>query len=229
MTSVGFFGPSARVELELRKELSDAHKITRKFGMDELVWNHLSVRLPGGGYIITPGKRFFDDISPDDLVSSSSNVTADIIHAAIYDNRDDVHAVIHLHTPATVAVSCLAEGFIPLAQEAAYFYDKVCMHKWEGISTDISEQDRIGNVVKDRSFNTLLMENHGFCTMGATIGEAWVLAYYFDKACRTQLECMQTGAKLLIPDASIMQHACEQSLRFAPGDYEWDALRQLVR
>ena len=67
-------------EMRMRKELSEAYRITREFGMDELVWNHISVKLSDGSFLITPGSRMFDDIGPQDLVRSSGNVTADIIH-----------------------------------------------------------------------------------------------------------------------------------------------------
>ena len=217
-------------EERLRKDLSAAYAITREFGFDELVWNHLSVKLSDGSYLITPGRRMFDDITPADLVKSSSNVTADIIHDAVYKTRPDIKAIVHLHTPATVAVSCLADGFLPLAQESAYFVGSVGYHAWEGVSNDWDEQAHLGEAVKDPKINTLIMRNHGFCTFGKTIGEAWVLAYYFDKSCRTQLNVMQSGAKINLPDPAVLQVAHEQSFLpdFAPGVCEWDALKKML-
>ncbi len=218
-------------EQRLREELSDAHHLFKEMNMDELVWNHISAKLQDGSYLITPGAMMWDDIAPEHLKKNSDNITADIIHDAVYQCRPDVKAIVHLHTPATVAVSCLEEGFICLAQESAYFYNKVAYHKYEGISDDPTEADRIGAVVQDPNICCLLMENHGFCTFGKTVAEAWVLAYYFDKSCRTQLNCMATGGKLKIPDPKIMAHAAQQSFvpDFAPGAQEWDALRLMLR
>jgi ribulose-5-phosphate 4-epimerase/fuculose-1-phosphate aldolase len=217
-------------EEHMRKELSEAYRITRDFGMDELVWNHISVLLSDGSYLITPGDRMFDDIAPQDLVKSSGNVTADIIHGAVYKTRKDIKAIVHLHTPATVAVSCLEMGFVPLAQEAAPFVGRVAMHPWHGVSNDWEEQDAIGNAIKDPNCNTLIMQNHGFCTFGKTLGEAWVLAYYFDKACQTQLTCLQSGAKINYPDAKVLAHAGEQANipEFLPGNMEWKAIRKML-
>lgn len=217
-------------EQRMRKELSEAYQITREFGMDELVWNHLSVKLSDGSFLITPGGRMFDDIGPQDLVKSSGNVTADIIHEAVYDVRPDVKAIVHLHTPATVAISCLEMGFVPLAQEAAPFVGKVASYPWEGVSNDREEQAGISEACKDKNINTLIMENHGFCTFGRTLGEAWVLAYYFDKSCRTQLNVLQTGQKIRYPDPKVLAHAGEQSYLpdFFPGLNEWDALRKML-
>lgn len=217
-------------EERARKELSECYRITREFGMDELVWNHISVLLSDGTYLITPGNRMFDDIAPQDLVKSSGNVTADIIHDAVYKQRDNVKAIVHLHTPATVAVSCLEMGFMPLAQEAAPFVGRVARHPWHGVSNDWEEQAMLGNAVKDPNVNTLLMENHGFCTFGKTLAEAWVLAYYFDKSCQTQLNCLQTGQKIQFPKPEVLQHAADQSVlpEFLPGNCEWEALRKML-
>jgi len=217
-------------EQRMRKELSEAYRITRDFGMDELVWNHISVLLSDGSYLITPGNRMFDDIGPQDLVKSSGNVTADIIHDAVYKTRDDVTAIVHLHTPATVAVSCLEMGFVPLAQEAAPFVGRVARYKWHGVSNDWEEQALLAEAIKNKKINTLIMENHGFCCFGKTLGEAWVLAYYFDKACQTQLNCLQTGAKINFPDEKVLAHAAEQAVLpdFLPGNCEWAALRKML-
>lgn len=215
----------------MREELSDAYKLTREFGMDELTWNHISVLLSDGSFLITPGGRMFDDIGPQDLVKSSGNVTADIIHEAVYNARSDIKAVVHLHTPATTAVSCLEMGFVPLAQEATPFVGRVSTLPWAGLSDDREEQAVIRDAIKDVNVNTLLMENHGFCTFGKTLGEAWVLAYYFDKACRTQLTCLQTGQKIKYPDEKVLAHAGQQaaSPEFLAGKNEWDALRKMLR
>lgn len=217
-------------EQRMRLELSDCYRITREFDMDELVWNHISVLLSDGSFLITPGSRMFDDIGPNDLVKSSGNVTADIIHEAVYKTRSDIKAIVHLHTPATVAVSCLEMGFVPLAQEAAPFIGRVARHPWHGVSNDREEQALIGSAIKEGNVNTLLMENHGFCTFGRTLGEAWVLAYYFDKACQTQLTCLQTGQKINFPSEKVLAHAAEQSVLpdFLPGACEWDALRKML-
>ena len=244
--STGLLGSDERSELLQREELADAHALVKRYDMDELVWNHLSVRLKSqheDGYLITPGRHMFNDILAADLSKTSTstsaggseNVTGDIIHDAIYQARPDVHAIVHLHTPAAVAVSCLECGFMPLAQESAFFHERIAYHKWEGISDDKDEQTRLGEAVTTVSgsngnqINTLIMNNHGFCVMGGTIGEAWVLAYYFEKSCRTQLSCMQSRQKIIVPSNAVMAHAASQAWSPGlgpPGEHEWNALRR---
>lgn len=213
-------------EKALRYDLAIAHRLTAKYGMDMLVWNHISARFRTG-CLVTPGRKMWSSISPADLVYSSSNVTADIIHDAIYLARRDIKAVIHLHTPAATAISCLEGGFQPFTQDSAYFYGKVANYEWDGVSDDTSEGPKITAAVQSvEGCNTLLMNNHGFVCFGSSVREVWVLAYYFERCCEVQLRLMQSGGKIRMPPKAVMQKAAEASYlpEFAPGVQEWEAL-----
>eukprot|EP00956_Cyclotella_meneghiniana_P044124 scaffold302520_cov156-Cyclotella_meneghiniana.AAC.1 len=187
-------------EKAIRYDLAVAHRLTAKYGMDMLVWNHISARYRTG-CLITPGRKMWGQINPEDLVYSSSNVTADVIHDAVYSARPDIKAIIHLHTPAATAISCLEEGFQPIIQEGACFYGKVANYDWNGLSDDVSEGPAIAAAIKAvEGCNTLLMHNHGFVCFGPSVRHAWVLAYYFEKCCEIQLRVMQSGGKLRRPN-----------------------------
>ena len=85
---------------------SIARPLTPAILLPQLVWNHISCRV-GDKTLITPGGVLFDEVTPENLVMDSSNITANVIHDAVYAARPDVSAVVHLHTEASVAVSCL--------------------------------------------------------------------------------------------------------------------------
>jgi phosphoglycerate dehydrogenase-like enzyme/SAM-dependent methyltransferase len=213
-------------EQRLRHDLAVAHRLTAKYGMDMLVWNHISAKFKTG-CLITPGRLLWSQVKPEDLVFSSSNITADIIHAAIYAARPDIQAIIHLHTPAATAVSCLETGFVPMTQDAAYFYNKVAHYEWDGVSDDAGEGPAITAAVRAMpGCNTLLMHNHGYVCFGKSVREAWVLAYYFERVCEVQLRVMQSGGKVKMPSTRVMAAAADSSYlpEFAPGACEWDAL-----
>ncbi len=189
------------------------------------IWSFRS--LVHSGWLITPGRKLWNRIYPDDLVFSSTNVTADIIHSAIYAARSDIQSIVHLHTPAAVAVSCLECGFIPMTQDASYFYNKVADYDWDGISNDVAEGPALMEAVCSvPGCNTLLMYNHGFVCFGQSVKEAWVLAYHFERACETQLRVLQTGVKVRLPNPKVMEKSAMASRlpEFAPGVQEWDAL-----
>lgn len=70
------------------------------------------------------------------------------------------------------------------------------------------------------------MHNHGFACFGPSVRHAWVLAYYFERACDVQLRVAQSGGKLRPPPEAVMRKAAEDSYlpEFAPGACEWEAL-----
>ena len=218
-------------EAELRRNLSIAHKLTHHFNMDELIWNHISARLPfSNKYLITPGKMLFHRIKPSDLVETSLNATADIIHNAVYSARPDVNSVVHLHTPGALAVSCLKDGFQPLDQGSALFVDRVATHKWQGVSLDSGEGPMIAkSVLETPEACILVMQNHGFCALGSSVKEAWVMAFYFEKACANQIATFSAAsitADVGFPCVEILRET--RRLDFANPDYtpgiEWEAL-----
>lgn len=218
-------------EEQLRFDLAVAHRLTARYNMDMLTWNHISHRMGNDQCLITPGDKLFDQVRPEDLVVSSTNVTADIIHAAIYAARPDVNAIIHVHTPAATAVSCLEQGFVPYTQDSAYFNGKVARYDWDGLSNKLEEGPLLqAAVTAIPDCNTLLMNHHGFACFGQSVKEAWVLAYYFERACDVQCRIMASGGTPLRPDPRVMAGAAESSYlpEFAPGAAEWDALAASV-
>lgn len=213
-------------EEQLRYDLAVAHRLTARYGMDMLTWNHISHRF-GDGCLITPGNKLFQDIRPQDLLVSSTNITADIIHASVYEARPDVNAIIHVHTPAATAISCLEEGFVPYTQDSAYFYEKVVRYDWDGLSNKLEEGPLLKAAVSSiPDCNTLLMDHHGYACFGKSVKEAWVLAYYFERACEVQCRVMASGGTPKKPNTRVMQGAAESSYlpEFAPGAAEWEAL-----
>ena len=76
----------------------------------------------------------------------------------------------------------------------------------------------------------MILKNHGLLTCGTTIAEAFMLMYYLDRACKTQIDVKTTGEKLNIPSNNIMEYAAGQyeDPRFQLGNHEWPALLRLL-
>eukprot|EP00937_MAST-01D_sp_MAST-1D-sp2_P003538 g3538.t1 len=255
-----FTGPppagEAPEETYTRRTLSAAHMLSAHFGMDDLVWNHISARrAPGAGaFLITPGGRLFDEVSPACLVdgSAAENVTGDIIHGAIYAARPDVGAIVHTHTTAITAVGAVPGGLRFLSQDAARYFERTATHAYDGVSTGEQEQDERAALGAAMSAEcapgagpptALLMQNHGAVTVGRTVEEAWVRMYYLDVVCRLQLAvAAAAGVRAGVGVAgvgtaggveiapAVLRYAREQFDRdFPDGRAEWPALlRRLV-
>lgn len=215
----------------LRRDLAAAHRLTAMYKMDDLTWNHISGRLPGGGpgdYLITPGDRMYAEMRPEDLVPRSGNVTADVIHGAVYAARPDVGAVVHVHTRAVCAVASLAGGFECLTQDSAQFHKRVAYHEWEGVSHDFDEQNRIREAIGERTA-ALIMRNHGACTLGSDVAEAWVRAYYLEKCCQVQIDLLACQGRVIRPSIDVLERAArDYEGDYKPGQHEWPALISML-
>ena len=218
-------------EMVLRDDLAAAHWATNHFGMDDLVWNHISARCADGTILITPGEVLWDEVTPGGIVKQSDNSTANVIHEAIYDcGRDDIRAVVHLHTRAAVAISCMEPGsFEFLDQNSTQFLGEIAYHEYEGLSDDAEgeEKRRIAEDMRMGGPKTsvLVMRNHGYCTVGSTVGEAWVRAWYWEKCCQLCLDVWSSGQTQVMPSQAALAKAKQQyDVDFRAGMFEWPAI-----
>ena len=156
------------------------------------------------------------------------NETGYVIHGAIHKNRKDIHCVMHTHSRAGLAISCMKEGLKPLIQDSAIFYNRISYHEWEGMSTDSEECDRLSKSLGANK--VMILRNHGLLTCGESISEAFMLMYYLDRACKTQIDAESTGEELIIPTNNIMEYAAGQydDPQFKLGKHEWPALIRLL-
>ena len=228
-------------EWELRSDLAAAYRLIARFGMDDLVFTHLSMRLPGEGdrFLINPYGQMFDEITASSLVvvdaegaavgsfaDAAVNPAGFVIHSAIHRARPDAHCVMHTHTLAGMAVAALEEGLLPLNQMSMEFYGQLAHHPYEGIADDLSERDRIVADLGDKP--AMMMTNHGLLTVGQTVAEAFYYMYYLEQSCRIQVAAMSTGGALSIPPPEVCRHAASQFSRGSPtkGQRPWAALRR---
>jgi ribulose-5-phosphate 4-epimerase/fuculose-1-phosphate aldolase len=231
------------VEQALRRDLAIAHRLIAHNNQDELIWNHISARDPSwekGKYLVTPGDKHFALIEPCDLVlmgesdnndkNTLNNVTADVIHGAIYKVRPDVNAIVHIHSEAGMYVSTL-DGDDPLkfyTQDAGGFYGKIQWHEFCGVAADFKEQELIQNDITRRTKqgylpDILMMRQHGTTACGSSVGAAYVKNFYLDRVCRVQMNVDQSNAatnaaeisddilKLMAKqfDSTDFKHGCE--------------------
>lgn len=237
-------------EREARMSLAACYRLVARLGLDDMIYNHISLRVPGreDQFLINPYGMLFEEITGSDLVKIDTqgrkignsphevNVAAFVIHAAIHKASHDAACVLHTHSDASLAVSGQDEGLLPLSQFAMRFYRRQSFHDYEGVAIDLGEQERL---VRDLGGNkVMLMRNHGILTTGRTPGEAFMLLYYFERAARIQLDMQAAaaaGARLVIPPHEVCERAArqfwdQQGDILVPGEREWPALlRQLDR
>ena len=235
-------------ERALRVDLAACYRLVAHFGMDDLIYNHISVRLPGPEryFLINPYGLLFSEVTAScfgridpegqkvDPSDHEENRAGFVIHSAIHSAREDALCVLHTHSEAATAVSALAEGLMPISQFAMRFQGHMGIHDYEGVALDEDERSRL---IRDiGAHNVLVLRNHGVLTVGRSVAEAFILMYYFEKAARVPIAALSAavgGAKMVMPEPQISGKASRQfndhhgDIR-AAGSREWPAFLRLL-
>ena len=230
-------------EWEARVQLAAAYRIFDHLGWTELIYNHISLRVPGdvGHYLINPFGLHYSEVCASNLVKVDLqgavvghsdwpvNPAGITFHGAIHATLPDAHCVMHLHTTATQAVCCLQEGLSFTNFYAAQLFGKVAYHDFEGITVHAEEGARILDSAQGRP--VLLLRNHGPVTIGHSLPQALSLMWLVNRACEIQLASSGMGALRPIPLA-VLEKCVADSLNFNPkyggGQDAFDALQRLV-
>jgi ribulose-5-phosphate 4-epimerase/fuculose-1-phosphate aldolase len=230
-------------EWAVRVELAALYRLVAHHGWDDLIYTHISARLPGPEhqFLINPYGLYFDEITASSLVKIDLegnilqetdhfiNPAGFTIHSAVHASREDAHFVMHLHTDQGVAVSAQTEGLLPLSQHALIILPNVAYHSYEGIALNHEEKDRL--VADLGEANALILRNHGTLTVGRTAADCWIHMYYLERACRQQVLALSSGREGLLIAPKAAQDEVRNQVKFgAGGALAWPgALRRLDR
>ncbi|MFQ5547192.1 MAG: class II aldolase/adducin family protein [Woeseia sp.] len=227
----------------IRLDLAACYRLADMFGFSDIVWNHITAKVPGSEHFLI--NRFglrYDEVTASNLVTldlcgnvidpgtatseEDTNRTGFIIHSAVHAARPEVACVMHCHSSAGLAVSVLKDGLVPMVLDAMPFYNRVAYHDFEGLSIDEEERSRLAADLGDRK--VMILRNHGLLTCGETVGEAFMLMYYLDRACAVQMQVLGTGREFELPSADDCERSASDAARYPHGKYEWPALLRLV-
>jgi ribulose-5-phosphate 4-epimerase/fuculose-1-phosphate aldolase len=236
-------------EWQARVDLAACYRLVEMYGMSDMMANHISARIPGeeGTYLINAYGMMYEEITASSLlkVDHAGNILARpdfgaldyglnkagaVIHSAIHEARPDVGCVIHTHSWASMAVSALECGLLPITQTSMRFL-KIGYHDYQGVVLDPAEQ---ASIVEDLGQGeALMLRNHGALVVGRSVGEAFNWMHRLELACRSQLAAMACHA----PFVKVAQPVLEETWNnYQPGTrrpyglMEWPALlRKLDR
>ncbi len=216
-------------EWQTRVDLAAAYRLVALFKWDDLVFTHISARVPGteNHFLINPYGLLFEEITASSLIkidlqgnkleesAFSVNPAGFTIHSAIHAARHDAQCVMHTHTLNGIAVSAQQGGVLPLSQQSIFVLGSLGYHDYEGLALRDDEKPRL---VADLGRNTYLMlRNHGLLTLGPTIADAFLAMYVFETVCTIQVRAMAGGAPLIRVDPGIIATAAEQARQATRG------------
>jgi ribulose-5-phosphate 4-epimerase/fuculose-1-phosphate aldolase len=234
----------SEAEWQARVDLAALYRLTALYKWDDLVFTHISMRVPGPEhhFLINPYGFLFEEITASSLVKVDlqGNIVMDTphfinpagftIHSAVHEAREDAHCVFHTHTLAGVAVSAQKNGLLPISQQSLFPLSSLGYHNYEGVALNAEEKPRL---VADLGTNrALILRNHGLLTVGRTAAEAFLAMYVLEAACRVQVMAQAGGELTMIAEPILrgIQAQSEQVTKGLGGDLVWPALlRKLDR
>jgi ribulose-5-phosphate 4-epimerase/fuculose-1-phosphate aldolase len=222
-------------EWDARVNLAAAYRLVALYGWDDLVFTHISARVPGSDhhFLINPYGWMFEEINASSLVKVDLegrkvmpspydiNPAGFTIHSAVHAAREDALCVMHIHSPNGVAVSAQKNGLLPISQQSTIVLSSLAYHDYEGIALNEAEKPRLVRDLGNKNF--LMLRNHGLLTVGPAIADAFLFMYTFEACCMIQVRA-QSGGGELIPIAKPIVDGVETAARKATGGVGGGAL-----
>ncbi len=234
----------SEAEWAARQELAACYRIFAMMGWDELIYNHITVKVPNEeeSYLINPYGMHFSEINASSLIKvdiDGNKVDVDnpwainkagfVQHSLFHRQLPEVHAIIHTHTTATTAVCSVEGGLTRSNFYACMLEGRLAYHDFEGITV---REDEGPNFLKSLGNKRIMMlKNHGPVVMGKTLPHAFLNYWVLQRACEIQLATASMGAPIEVDMAVINVHQRDSKqvqLPGGPGRAEFDAMVRKV-
>ena len=230
-------------ERQARVELAACYRIFAQLGWTELIYNHITLRLPGPQkhFLINPFGLHYSEVCASNLVKIDLdgniigasewpvNPAGFTIHAAIHDRIADAHCVMHTHTTAGMAVACSAAGLSMSNFYAVQLHDKLAYHDFEGITVHADEGPRLIRNIGGKP--AVILRNHGLLAWGDTLPRTFAILWLLNRACEIQLASAAMGPVIELSE-DIQRKCTRDSLQFDPafgaGRDVFDALTRML-
>jgi ribulose-5-phosphate 4-epimerase/fuculose-1-phosphate aldolase len=232
-------------EWQVRVDLAAAYRLVALYGWDDLVFTHISARVPGPEhhFLINPYGMMFEEITASSLVkvdlegrivmesAYQINPAGFTIHSAVHAAREDALCVMHLHTDCGIAVSAQENGLLPISQQSLFVLASLGYHDYEGLALNDEEKPRLVRDLGNKTF--LILRNHGLLTVGHTVADAFLSMFLLERACRIQILAQSGGKDLIrISEQILAQIPAQEAVvtKGGPGKLVWPGLlRKLDR
>ncbi|XP_059799016.1 beta-adducin [Balaenoptera ricei] len=197
----------AKGERLMRCKISSVYRLLDLYGWAQLSDTYVTLRVSKeqDHFLISPKGVSCNEVTASSLIKvnilgevvekGSScfpvDTTGFCLHSAIYAARPDVRCVIHLHTPATAAVSAMKWGLLPVSHNALVVGD-MAYYDFNGEMEQ--EADRI-NLQKclGPTCKILVLRNHGVVALGDTVEEAFYKIFHLQAACEIQVSALSSA------------------------------------
>jgi ribulose-5-phosphate 4-epimerase/fuculose-1-phosphate aldolase len=197
--------PMTKEEQALRVQLAAAYRIFDMLGWDQLIFNHITLRVPGPEprFLINPFGLHYSEITASSLllIDLEGNALREtewpinragyVIHSAIHGAIPEAHCVMHTHTTTGSAVACLKDGLSPDNFYGAMLHGQVAYHDYEGVTVEPGEKERLVRDIGDKK--AVILRHHGLLSWGHDVAEAFLVLWTLQRACDVQVMASSAG------------------------------------
>src|SRR4051812_125202 len=219
--------PMTEAERMARVELAACYRIFDMLGWTEMIFNHITLRVPGGEprFLINPFGLHYREVTASSLVLVDLegnllreskwpvNKAGFVIHSAIHGAMKDAHCVMHTHTTNGVAVSCLKNGLSSDNFYGAMLHGRVAYHDLQGVTVDTAERESIVRDLGDK--HVMILRNHGLLSWGPSVAEAYLRLWTLQRACDVQLAAAAAGGEINRVPPEVVRRMLQES---GPGE-----------
>jgi ribulose-5-phosphate 4-epimerase/fuculose-1-phosphate aldolase len=228
-------------EWQARVRLAGAYQVFHFLGWTELIFNHISVRVPDQPkhFLLNPYGLHYSEITANNLVKVDVqgqvqqdsefgvNPAGFVPHSQIHTHLPNAHCVMHTHTTAGMAVASSQLGLTMDNFYSAQLHGQVAYHDFEGITLHADEGPRLISSIGNKQ--AVILRNHGLLAWGHSIGNAFAVLWTMQRACEVQLATHSMGKAIAISE-DVQRKCTADSLQFSSkGDLGEDILDALLR
>jgi ribulose-5-phosphate 4-epimerase/fuculose-1-phosphate aldolase len=198
---------------QARIDLAAFHRLAVRFAMDDGIWNHFSLTVPGRPdlFLVKAHGLLCCEVTASNLIAVDSagktvegqgiaETSGVCIHAPIHRGKADAACVLHSHMRYATWLSMIEGGrLMPINQNSLRYYGRISYDDhYNGLADTPDEGRRMAEVLGDN--NVLILANHGVIVTGPTVAEAFYDLYYLELCCKEQFTIVSSGAEpRLIP------------------------------
>ena len=227
-------------EWAARVDLAAVYRLLAHYGWDDVIYNHSSMRVPGEPrmFLMKRHELLYTEVTASNLAKVSMDEDLDeksgvnrpgfTLHGGVLGARADVNCAVHVHTNNGMAIGALPGGLRMLSQHAIRFYQRIGYHKYEGITEDFAERERINaDLGKNRA---MILNHHGLLTVGKTARESFVLMKALIDAIDVQLTLEAVKSEPVEIPPAICAKTAEQYEHHdsGRGSADWSAYLRML-
>ncbi len=211
----------SEAEYRLRVQLADCYHLVDYLGWTEMIFNHISARLPGAAahYLVNPFGLNYNEVTPENLLkvdldgnlvepsAYAPNPAGFALHSAIHGAHDHLHCVIHTHTTALSAIALKQSGFSHDDFYGAQIFGRVAYHAFEGITLFAEERARMLASMGEK--NVLVLRNHGLAVAERDIPGTFMLLWTCQRAAEIQCQAAVLPGPNVTLDDTVKQRCAD--------------------